>query len=215
MNTKELASHVLPIIQSYESGTNKGEWVIDASTQILIPDKTNVRLNEIVELIIDEYKNSNISVSKAFVNESEITKKDIVIHLEEGLITNKSDSKEAYTIDINERGLKVTGASENAIMYALRTIQQLCKKNNNRLVYGLITDYPDLEERRLHVDMGRKYFTKEWFLRQLITLSKLKINTLQLHFAENLGFRIESEVDPQIVSQDGYLKKIRSKRDYC
>lgn len=79
--------------------------------------------------------------------------------------------------------------------------------NNNSLVYGTIVDYPNLEERRVHVDMARKYISKDWIIQHIRELSYMKMNTIQLHFSENLGFRIESDFDPEIVSQDGYLTK--------
>ncbi|MDO4595345.1 MAG: family 20 glycosylhydrolase [Tissierellia bacterium] len=48
--------------------------------------------------------------------------------------------------------------------------------------------------------MGRKYFAKEWIIQLIREMSYMKLNALQLHFSENKGFRIESEVDPDIVS---------------
>ena len=92
-------------------------------------------------------------------------------------------------------------------MYALRTIQHLMITNNNKLVYGTIVDYPNVAERRVHVDMARKYISKDWIIQHIRQLSYFKMNTIQLHFSENLGFRIESDFDPAIVSQDGYLTK--------
>ena len=78
--------------------------------------------------------------------------------------------------------------------------------SNGNLVYGTIIDYPDVAERRLHVDCARKYISKDWFIRQIREMSYMKMNTLQMHFSENLGFRIECETDPSIVS-DEYLTK--------
>ena len=94
---------------------------------------------------------------------------------------------------------------ENAVMYALRTIQNYMVANDG-LPYGAIVDYPDVAERRLHVDCARKYISKDWFIRQIREMSFLKMNAIQIHFSENLGFRIECETDPAIVS-DEYLTK--------
>ena len=75
-----------------------------------------------------------------------------------------------------------------------------------KLPEGIIEDYPDVGERRIHLDMGRKYFTKEWIMQRIREMSYMKLNTLQLHFSENKGFRIESEVDPEIVSDEHLTK---------
>lgn len=77
---------------------------------------------------------------------------------------------------------------------------------NRGLIYGRITDYPDVAERRLHVDCGRKYISKDWFIREIREMSYLKMNALQIHFSENFGFRIECETDPAIMSEE-YLTK--------
>ena len=62
-------------------------------------------------------------------------------------------------------------------------------------------------EKALMLDMGRKFFTKEWILTLLDYMHELKMNTLQLHFSENEGFRIECEIIPEIVSE-AHLKKV-------
>src|SRR5699024_5012693 len=139
---------------------------------------------------------------KLYASESETTPNDIIITVDKDHpITKNSSSDEAYKIDIGADGVQITAASENAAMYALRTIQQLLITNDNKLTYGTIVDYPDLPERRLHVDMARKYITKDWIIQHIREMSYLKMNTIQLHFSENLGFRIESDVDPEIVSE--------------
>ena len=90
-------------------------------------------------------------------------------------------------------------------MHGLRTIQNLIITNDG-LVYGEIVDYPNVAERRVHVDCARKYISKDWFIRQIREMSYMKMNALQIHFSENMGFRIECETDPSIVS-DQYLTK--------
>src|SRR5699024_8214961 len=109
----------------------------------------NSRLKEVVETVSAEFLDkeipTNSEIEKVYASESEATSKDIVITLDdEDSITTKSNSKEAYKIDIGSNGVEIVAASENAAMYALRTIQQLMVQNDNKLTYGTITDYPDL-----------------------------------------------------------------------
>ena len=54
--------------------------------------------------------------------------------------------------------------------------------------------------------MTRKYIAKEWFIRQIREMSYFKMNAIQMHFSENLGFRIECETDPSIVSEQHLTK---------
>lgn len=213
---KELSSLVVPIVQSYKIFQKNKTWIIDESTRFVILNTkeylNNYRLKEVVELISGEFLAKQIptnkEINKVYADSSQITPKDIVICLDkEKLIRNKSNSHEAYKIEINENGVKLTAASETAVMYGLRTMQHLFINNHNKLVYGTIVDYPDVLERRVHVDIARKYISKDWIIQHIRELSYFKMNTLQLHFSENLGFRIESDFDPLIVSKDGYLTK--------
>ena len=64
-----------------------------------------------------------------------------------------------------------------------------------------------MRERALMLDNGRKFYSKEWILNLIDYLNKLEFNTLQLHFSENEGFRIESEIYPQIMSEQYLTKK--------
>ncbi|WP_205603338.1 family 20 glycosylhydrolase [Virgibacillus halodenitrificans] len=189
---------------------------MDESTRLVIPatDKyiENKRLKEVVELVSAELLEKGIpaksEIEKVYAENSEVTPQDIVITLaNNSQITEESNSEEAYKIEIDDDGVKIVAASENAALHALRTIQHLMITNNNTLVSGTIIDYPELRERRVHLDMARKYITKEWIIQHIREMSYFKMNAIQLHFSENMGFRIESETDPAIVSKDGYLTK--------
>jgi hexosaminidase len=61
-------------------------------------------------------------------------------------------------------------------------------------------------EKALMLDCGRKFYTKEWILNLIDYMHELKMDTLQLHFSENEGFRIECETYPEIVSEDHLTK---------
>ena len=202
-----------PVVQSYEADMDH-PWKLTSGSRFIIEatqeNVDNERLAEVVKLVNAEFADKGIVSSDPFTMvygmREDMTPADVLIVLDtENPICDESDSDEAYRIEIGENGAVLTAASENAVMYGLRTIQTMMISNDN-LVYGTITDYPDVAERRLHVDCARKYITKDWFIRQIREMSYMKLNTLEMHFSENLGFRIECETDPSIVS-DQYLRK--------
>ncbi|MDU6295396.1 family 20 glycosylhydrolase [Clostridium celatum] len=210
---EELSAMVNPIVQSYTADASMKTWSLTADSRLVVlANETNVnneRLKEVIKLVNAEFLEKEIvsaPLVMAYGGESELVKSDVFINITDvSEITEESTSLEAYRIDIDDNGIRLTGASENAILYGLRTIQNLMITNEG-LVYGTIIDYPDVEERRIHVDCGRKYFSKDWFIRQIREMSYMKMNTIQMHFSENMGFRIECETDPSIVS-DEYLTK--------
>lgn len=209
-----LATLVNPVVQQYTVDDAQKAWVMSPSTRLAVlatPENVqNTRLTEVVKLVNAEFAAKNVVSSTPFTmvyaNQQDLTSADVLIELDtNNPICDQSNSSEAYRIDIGADGVVITAASENAVMYALRTIQNYMVANHG-LPYGSIVDYPDVAERRLFVDCGRKYFSKDWFIQTIREMSFLKMNTLQMHFSENLGFRIECETDPAIVS-DEYLTK--------
>ncbi|WP_195989578.1 family 20 glycosylhydrolase [Clostridium sp. D53t1_180928_C8] len=211
---EQLATMVNPILQSYQVDSSMKTWCLTADSRLVIlaneKNIANERLAEVIKLVNAEFLEKGIvsnALAMVYSGEGEVSNSDVLINISDvSEITNESTSLEAYRIDINESGVKLTGASENAVLYGLRTIQNLMLTNKG-LAYGTIVDYPDVAERRLHVDCGRKYFSKDWFIRQIREMSYMKMNTIQIHFSENMGFRIECETDPSIVS-DQYLTKV-------
>ncbi len=212
MTGEELATLVTPIVQEYTLSDAGKTWKMTADSRLAVlateENIQNERLAEVVKLVNSEFMEKEIISAEPFAmvyaNQEDVTPADVLIKMDAS-VTEDSESEEAYRIDIAENGVTVTGASENAVMYALRTIQNYMVANQG-LPYGTIVDYPDVAERRLHVDCARKYISKDWFIREIREMSFLKMNTIQMHFSENLGFRIECETDPSIVS-DEYLTK--------
>ena len=211
---EELATLVTPIVQKYTVDDSQQTWVMSPSSRLAVlatqENVSNERLAEVVKLVNSEFVEKEVVSSTPFTmvyaNEEDMAPADVLIKLDtDSSLYDGSESPEAYRIDIGADGVVITAASENAVMYALRTIQNYMVANDG-LPYGAIVDYPDVAERRLHVDCARKYISKDWFIRQIREMSFLKMNAIQFHFSENLGFRIECETDPAIVS-DEYLTK--------
>ena len=213
MTNEQLVAATTPILQSYTKDASDKTWVMTKDSKFVIvaseANLKNERLAEIVKLVNSEFMAKQIvsSDAQAMLYNQDGAPTDITIDIKPvSEITDKTTSKEAYKITIDDTGIHLTGASETAVLYGLRTIEQLAIANNNNLAYGEIVDYPNVAERRIHVDMARKYISKEWFIRQIREMSYFKMNAIQMHFSENLGFRIECETDPSIVSEQHLTK---------
>lgn len=212
LNDQELATLANPVVQTYTTDPSHAIWKASTSTRFAIlanqDNMENKRLAEVVKLVNAEFVDkeivSNAPFAMVYAVEEETGYNDVIITIEEQPVKGVNNP-EAYRIDIKADGVHVIGASENAVLYALRTIQNYMIVGEG-MVYGTIEDYPEMAERRIHVDCARKYISKDWFIRQIRELSYLKMNALQIHFSENLGFRIECETDPAIMS-DQYLTK--------
>lgn len=214
-SSEELCELVNPVLQSYVPDAAEGSWRFDSASRIVVDasdeNLANERLAEVVNLMNAEFAEKQLTagfMGMVYAPASSAAATDIVVDVVPvAQITDQTISSEAYMIEVSATGgVRVHGASENAVMYGLRTIEAIMQTNDGELPAGKIVDWPDLQERRLFVDCGRKYFSKDWFIRQIHEMSYLKLNTLDMHFSENLGFRIECETDPAIVSEEHLTK---------
>ena len=105
--------------------------------------------------------------------------------------------REGYVLAVGPV-VELTAQSERAVLYGLRTIMEALE--NGGLPYGRIVDWPDTNERGLHLDAGRKFYTKEWIMDRIRDLSRNRMNVLWFHFSENEGFRIASDRHPEVPS---------------
>lgn len=118
-----------------------------------------------------------------------------------GLDQNFSD-KEGL-IHHEERIAIYANSPENVLM---TSVYALLQDFFGKLAKGdTLVNYAQ-EERILMLDMGRKYFSKENIFQLIDFMNLAQFNYLQLHFSENEGFRIASDVAPEAVSKE-YLTK--------
>ncbi len=203
-----LNKKTLPTVKEYASSMD-GKWMLDESSRMLVVTNSmatnNARLEEVVNLLVSEFADKELPGKQAmpiiFGAASEAKAGDIVVNLTQ---VSETDSTEGYKIDISDKTI-ISANSENAVLYAGHTLMNLIIGNDG-IYYGTIVDYPDIAERSLHIDIGRKFYTRDWLIQRIREMSWMKLNTLQLHFSENEGFRIECESHPEVMSEQ-YLTK--------
>ncbi len=62
-----------------------------------------------------------------------------------------------------------------------------------------------VRERIFFLDCGRKYYTPEWIKKLMLTVKAEGFNTFYLHFAEDIGHRLESKQYPFLAGGDSTL----------
>lgn len=117
------------------------------------------------------------------------------------LINNEQQNTADFEILYEERLAEIRSSSMEGLFYGFEEY-----KNQKDLSKQKVTYKSLMNERALLLDIGRKHYSKEWIFSLIDLMSKLKLNTLQLHFSDNEGFRIESSSYPSIVSEE-YLTK--------
>lgn len=134
-------------------------------------------------------------------DENQIRPGDIV--LRQGDLAGTA-SPESFAIAVSNR-VDVTGEGVQGVFYATRQLLQNLKASG-KIPTGNVSSEPSVGERSLHIDVGRKYYTKQWIAAQIRDMGYVGLNTLQLHFSENEGFRIASDGHPEVVSAERLTK---------
>ena len=183
-----------PHVQSYQTTT--GTFFLARESRIFIVEneKTidNQALLDDVELLSSQLgtlldKSPNIVIG----DKANVLENDIVIQLEE--LEELASHNQSYRIDIDDH-ITITAKDNIGIFYGVQTLIQLLKINDYTLLQGTILDWPDTNERSMHLDLARKYFSIDWIKDLIEEMSYLKMNSLQIHFSEHEGYRLESDV---------------------
>ena len=123
-----------------------------------------------------------------------------------GIELNLCDSSivtgnEAYRIEIDKKGVRLSANTETGIFYGLQTLLQLLNNGDNKTLPALtINDSPRFPYRGLHLDVSRHFFDKEFVKKQLNAMAYFKMNRLHWHLTDGAGGRIEIKKYPRLTS---------------
>ncbi|HEY4537113.1 MAG TPA: family 20 glycosylhydrolase [Erysipelothrix sp.] len=101
----------------------------------------------------------------------------------------------SYEIEVNDKDIHIKALDEASAFYGLVEVLKSTTPQS-------VQHSTHVAERGLHVDMGRKFYSLNWFKSVIEKMAEFKLNMLQMHVSENLGFRFESKKFPDIVSEE-------------
>lgn len=109
-------------------------------------------------------------------------------------------NKEAYTLDIQKKSIKLMATTPAGILHGIQTLRQIVKPESDKYIAqtGIISDYPTFSWRAFMLDEGRYFKGKEVVLGILDQMSRLKMNTFHWHLTNDQGWRIEIKKYPKL-----------------
>lgn len=118
-------------------------------------------------------------------------------------------NREQYRLEATSRKLTITGATPEAVLYGIQTLDQLmlgdvCATAQNRITAISINDAPRFGYRAIMLDPARHFLPIEdikFFIDQMV---KYKFNVLQLHLTDDQGWRIHIKSHPHLASKEHY-----------
>lgn len=111
---------------------------------------------------------------------------------------------EGYSFEINSSGITIKAISKEGAFYAVQTLIQLGKKDGEDYVfpYCRITDWPAFRIRGFMHDVGRSFIPVDQLMKQIEILSSYKINVFHWHLTEDIAWRLESEIFPELTAPE-------------
>jgi hexosaminidase len=182
---------------------NEGGFPLYACRSIVIKDKSLQNEATYLQKIILE-KGWNASISSVPVNNSPY------IELSLDKVSAPQLPDEAYRIDVTDNKVSLIANTAHGIFNAIQTFSQLMR-DGSMVDACKITDWPAFSWRGYMVDVGRNYQSMAMLKQQIDKMAFYKFNIFHFHFTEDIAWRLESKMYPQLTAPENML---RNKGEY-
>lgn len=182
----------------------------DAQMASLLPKPQQVTVldgtfqMEDAELFIDKFENGlEISFSDKGIDDSG---EGLAIHWVSVLEGVEANTEEGYRLEIGEKGVAIFATNLSGAFYALQTLKQMTAGDSGdwEFPFCTIVDWPAFRIRGFMHDVGRSFISVEELKRQIKILSFYKINVFHWHLTEDLAWRLESKIFPELNNPDHF-----------
>jgi N-acetyl-beta-hexosaminidase len=189
----------LPIVPKPAQESTSGKQVsLQKKWNVYIPAQFNIH-GEYLSSLFNEF---GIEIVSSGENNAQVVVNEY---------KKQPKNPEAYHLEITGKGkITISASSENGILYAFQTLNQIIIQTNNSTVtlpVCNISDEPAFPWRAFMLDESRHFHGMEAVKRFLDEMARLKMNTFHWHLVDDPGWRIEIKKYPE-------LTKIGSKRDF-
>ena len=127
------------------------------------------------------------------------------IELRIGKIVAPENKDEAYELRVSSSKITITANTCQGIFNVIQTLIQL--NRDNIIIDGCtITDYPAFSWRGYMVDVGRNFQSMDLLKQQIDVMSRYKLNIFHFHFTEDIAWRLQSKLYPQLTAPENMLR---------
>ena len=110
---------------------------------------------------------------------------------------------EAYMLEAQQNGIRITGADAAGLFYGTRTLLQLLSETPDgwSVPHVQIEDAPRFRYRGVMLDVARHFFPVGEVLEYIDRAAALKFNHLHLHLSDDQGWRIQIDAWPLLTER--------------
>jgi hexosaminidase len=185
----------IPALRAWVPGEDGFE--LRPESRIVYDPASATALRSVAEVLAEDLQRHGYALELVAVAAQTRRAGDITLALGE---CDARVGSEGYRYTVADGHVLIRAREAAGAFYGTRTLLQLLVQGN-AVPAGEALDWPRYPERGMMVDIGRKHFTMEWLRAHIRELAWLKMNYLHLHLSDDLGFRLESESHPEIVSE--------------
>ncbi len=197
----------MPIPANYELNTD--QFRIDKDFSLKINGPENPRLQRYATRFMRRLdQRTGTFFNQGFVGYDEFpTPNPNVILTYDNVEKVKLGMEESYELVVSNDKIALKSASDIGLMRGMETILQMIKADDQGYyIQGAkVIDQPRFAWRGLMIDVSRHFHPIEVIKRNIDGIAAVKMNVLHLHLVDDQGFRVESNVYPQLheLASDG------------
>lgn len=142
-------------------------------------------LLQTAQLLQRQFAADGMEMSLVWGEERWVKDGDIVLLLDCGI------PGEGYVLEVTTVA-RITASDCEGLLYGGNALQKRLRSEGTGALPGFTAENaPDTRQRVVSLDCGRKYFTKNWICNLIREMSWMGYNTLELHFSDDSGFRMD------------------------
>lgn len=186
------------IPQPQKLNWTKGYFPLYLAKSIIFSDSIIIQEANLLKQIL-ENKGWQIDLRR------EMQRNEINIELKLDKSNLLNGSRDAYTLIVSENSIVITANSPHGIFNGIQTLRQLMR--DGIMVDACeITDWSAYQWRGYMVDVGRNYMSVDLLKEQIEQMAYYKLNVFHFHATEDIAWRFESKLYPQLNAPDNMLR---------
>ncbi len=150
-------------------------------------------------LYLQQYLKS-IGVYVTLKNGTSAYKTGLIV-LKQAKVKSGNPTNEAYHLTVSPGNIVITASGDAGIFYGVETLKQLVRKDK-QIPACDITDWPAFDWRGYMIDAGRNFVPMDLIKQQIDMMAKYKLNIFHFHFTEDVAWRLESKLYPQLTDPE-------------
>lgn len=176
----------------------RGYFPLYLAKSIIFSDSTIIREAKLLKQIVED-KGWPIDLRKGTISN------DIHVELRLDKSNLTSGSSDAYTLKVSESSIVLSANLPQGIFNGIQTLRQLMR--DGVMVNACeITDWSAYAWRGYMVDVGRNYMSVKLLKEQIEQMAYYKLNVFHFHATEDIAWRFESKLYPQLNAPDNMLR---------